>query len=83
MLLAEEPVTAGARLSSTDGSLVCSCIFQHRTYLELDISFSGEDAERCTQRAIVVFLSALNGLKGLFFVKSLFESLKVSQLALV
>uniref|UniRef100_H3C160 Reticulon n=1 Tax=Tetraodon nigroviridis TaxID=99883 RepID=H3C160_TETNG len=46
-----------------------------KTYL-LDISFSGEDAERCTQRAIVMFLSALNGLKGLFFVKSLFESLK-------
>lgn len=48
--------------------------------MDLDIAFSGEEAERCTQRAIVMFLSAINSLKGLFFVKSLFESLKVSRL---
>lgn len=47
--------------------------------MDLDISFSGEEAERCTQKAIVMFLSAIDSLKGLFFVKSLFESLKVSQ----
>lgn len=48
--------------------------------MDLNISFSGEEAERCTQKAIVTFLSAINGLKGLFLVKSLFESLKVSPL---
>ncbi|XP_056905161.1 reticulon-2a isoform X1 [Takifugu flavidus] len=48
-----------------------------KTYLDLDISFSGEEAERCTQKAIVMFLSAIDSLKGLFFVKSLFESLKL------
>uniref|UniRef100_H2TZG7 Reticulon n=1 Tax=Takifugu rubripes TaxID=31033 RepID=H2TZG7_TAKRU len=47
-----------------------------KTYLDLDISFSGEEAERCTQKAIVMFLSAIDSMKGLFFVKSLFESLK-------
>lgn len=54
--------------------------FEHRTYLDLDISLSGEEAQRCTQKAMVMFLSAINSLKELFFVKSLFESLKVSQL---
>lgn len=48
--------------------------------MDLDISLSGEEAERCAQRAIVTFLSAINSLKELIFVKSLFESLKVSQL---
>lgn len=48
--------------------------------MDLDVSLSGEEAQRCTQRAIVMFLSAINSLKELFFVKSLFESLKVSQL---
>lgn len=50
--------------------------------MDLDIAFSGEEAERCMQNAILIFLSAMDTLKGLFFVKSLFESLKVSQFQL-
>lgn len=46
--------------------------------MDLDISFSGEEADLYMQKAIVMVLSAVDSLKGLFFVKNLFESLKVS-----
>lgn len=58
-------------------------LFPLRTYLDLDISFSGEEADRYMQKAIVMFLSAVDTLKGLFFVKNLFESLKVSECVFV
>ncbi|KAM9853712.1 reticulon-2a [Aulostomus maculatus] len=47
-----------------------------KSYLDLDISFSGEQADIYMQRAIVMSLSAADSLKRLFFVGSLFESLK-------
>ncbi|XP_041664648.1 reticulon-2a isoform X3 [Cheilinus undulatus] len=47
-----------------------------KSYLDLDISFSGEDADRYMQRAIVMFLSAVDTLKRLIFVGNLFDSLK-------
>ncbi|KAM6988091.1 LOW QUALITY PROTEIN: reticulon-2a [Tautogolabrus adspersus] len=46
------------------------------SYLDLDISFSGDDADGYMQKAIVMALSAVDTLKGLFFVGNLFESLK-------
>lgn len=49
-----------------------------RSYLDLDISFSGEEADFYMQKAIISVLSAVDSLKRLFFVKNLFESLKVS-----
>lgn len=52
--------------------------FTPRSYLDLDISFSGEEADLYMQKAVVMVLSAVDTLKGLFFVKNLFESLKVS-----
>ncbi|KAM4566702.1 reticulon-2a isoform 4-T4 [Odontesthes bonariensis] len=45
-------------------------------YMDLDISFSGEQADIYMQKAIVMTLSAVDTLKRLFFVGSLFESLK-------
>jgi len=46
--------------------------------MDLDISFSGEQADIYMQKAIVMTLSAVDALKRLFFVGSLYESLKVS-----
>lgn len=51
--------------------------------MDLDISFSGEEADCYMQKVIVMFLSAVDTLKGLFFVKNLFESLKVSECVFV
>nr|XP_046245131.1 reticulon-2a isoform X4 [Scatophagus argus] len=48
-----------------------------KSYLDLDISFSGEEADLYMQKAIVMALSAADTLKGLFFVRNLFESLKL------
>ncbi|XP_070827258.1 reticulon-2a isoform X1 [Chaetodon trifascialis] len=48
-----------------------------KTYLDLDISFSGEEADLYMQKVIVMALSAADTLKGLFFVQNLFESLKL------
>lgn len=48
-----------------------------RSYLDLDISFSGEQAELYMQKAIVMGLSAVDTLKRLFFVGNVFDSLKV------
>ncbi|KAM3615794.1 uncharacterized protein V6R79_008039 [Siganus canaliculatus] len=48
-----------------------------KSYLDLDISFSGEEADLYMQKAIVLTLSAVDTLKGLFFVKNLFDSLKL------
>ncbi|XP_041797202.1 reticulon-2a isoform X2 [Chelmon rostratus] len=48
-----------------------------KSYLDLDISFSGEEADLYMQKAIVMALSAADALKGLFFVQNLFESLKL------
>uniref|UniRef100_A0A3Q3WMA0 Reticulon n=1 Tax=Mola mola TaxID=94237 RepID=A0A3Q3WMA0_MOLML len=48
-----------------------------KSYLDLDISFSGEEADHCVRKAIAMFLLAVDALKGLFFVKNLFESLKL------
>nr|XP_033487461.1 reticulon-2a isoform X3 [Epinephelus lanceolatus] len=47
-----------------------------KSYLGLDISFSGEEADGYMQKAIVMVLSALDSLKGLFFVRNLVESIK-------
>ncbi|XP_067364564.1 reticulon-2a isoform X3 [Channa argus] len=47
-----------------------------KSYLDLDISFSGEHADLYMQKAIIMALSAVDTLKRLFFVGNLFESLK-------
>lgn len=47
-----------------------------KSYLDLDISFSGEEADLYAQKAIVMALSAADSLKGLFFVTNLLESIK-------
>ncbi|XP_060929693.1 reticulon-2a [Limanda limanda] len=47
-----------------------------KSYLDLDISFSGEQAELNMQKAIVMTLSAVDTLKRLVFVGNLFDSLK-------
>ncbi|XP_062241107.1 reticulon-2a isoform X2 [Platichthys flesus] len=47
-----------------------------KSYLDLDISFSGEQAELYMQKAIVMTLSAVDTLKRLVFVGNLFDSLK-------
>ncbi|XP_039987611.1 reticulon-2a isoform X1 [Xiphias gladius] len=47
-----------------------------KSYLDLDISFSGEQADLYMQKAIVMTLSAVDTLKRLLFVGNLFESLK-------
>lgn len=49
-----------------------------RSYLDLDISLSGEEADMYMRKAIVMALSAVGSLKDLLFVKNIFESLKVS-----
>ncbi|XP_037631244.1 reticulon-2a isoform X3 [Sebastes umbrosus] len=48
-----------------------------KSYLDLDISFSGEEADTYMQKVIVIALSAVDSLKGLFFVGNLFESAKL------
>ncbi|XP_008278673.1 reticulon-2a [Stegastes partitus] len=48
-----------------------------KSYLDLDISFSGEQADLYMQKAIVMVLSAIDSLKKLFFVGNVFESLKL------
>lgn len=53
-------------------------MFPLRSYLDLDISLSGEEADMNMRKAIVMALSAVGSLKDLFFVKNIFESLKVS-----
>ncbi|XP_034404489.1 reticulon-2a [Cyclopterus lumpus] len=47
-----------------------------KSYLDLDISFSGEAADLYMQKAIVMALSAVDSLKGLFFVTNLVDSVK-------
>ncbi|XP_076832798.1 reticulon-2a isoform X2 [Brachyhypopomus gauderio] len=46
------------------------------SYLGMDIGVSGDKAEHCMQRAIVLSCSALDTLKRLVFVANLFDSLK-------
>ncbi|XP_031429833.1 reticulon-2a isoform X2 [Clupea harengus] len=47
-----------------------------QTYLDLDITLHGEEADHFMQRAIVFACSALDSIKKLVFVGSLFDSLK-------
>ncbi|KAM4743170.1 reticulon-2a [Anableps anableps] len=47
-----------------------------KSYLDLDISLSGEQADIYMQKAIILALSAAETLRRLFFVENLFESLK-------
>ncbi|XP_071352103.1 reticulon-2a isoform X1 [Trachinotus anak] len=47
-----------------------------KSYLDLDISFSGEQADLYMRKAIIMALSAVDTLKRLFFVGNLFHSLK-------
>ncbi|RXN14143.1 reticulon-2-like isoform X1 [Labeo rohita] len=47
-----------------------------QSYLELDISLSGEEAQHYMQKAIVLSCSAVDSLRNLFFVGNLFNSLK-------
>uniref|UniRef100_A0A096M101 Reticulon n=1 Tax=Poecilia formosa TaxID=48698 RepID=A0A096M101_POEFO len=47
-----------------------------KSYLDLDISLSGEQADIYMQKAIVLALSAVDALRRLFFVENLFESFK-------
>lgn len=48
-----------------------------RSYLEMDISLSGEEAQHYMQKSIVLVCSALDTLRNLIFVGNLFNSLKV------
>uniref|UniRef100_A0AAQ4PTI4 Reticulon n=1 Tax=Gasterosteus aculeatus aculeatus TaxID=481459 RepID=A0AAQ4PTI4_GASAC len=48
-----------------------------KSYLDLDMSFSGEEADLNVRKAIVMTLSAVDSLKGLFFVRNLVESIKL------
>ncbi|XP_015245109.1 PREDICTED: reticulon-3-like isoform X2 [Cyprinodon variegatus] len=48
-----------------------------KSYLDMDISFSGEQADFYMQKAIFLALSAVDSLRRLFFVENLFESLKL------
>ncbi|XP_051935192.1 reticulon-2a isoform X1 [Hippocampus zosterae] len=48
-----------------------------KSYLDMDISFSGEETELHMQKVIVMTLCAVDRLKRLFFVGNLFESLKL------
>ncbi|XP_075892250.1 reticulon-2a isoform X1 [Nelusetta ayraudi] len=48
-----------------------------KSYLDLDISLSGEEADMYMRKAIVMALSAVGSLKDLFFIKNIFESLKL------
>ncbi|XP_042595079.1 reticulon-2-like isoform X1 [Cyprinus carpio] len=47
-----------------------------QSYLELDISLSGEEAQHYMQKAIVLSSSAVDTLRNLIFVGNLFNSLK-------
>ncbi|KAK7882604.1 hypothetical protein WMY93_028778 [Mugilogobius chulae] len=47
-----------------------------KSYLDLDISLSGELADKYMQKAIVTTLSVVDALKRLFFVGNLFNSIK-------
>ncbi|XP_032401436.1 reticulon-2a isoform X1 [Xiphophorus hellerii] len=47
-----------------------------KSYLDLDISLSGEQADIYMKKAISLALSAVDTLRRLFFVENLFESLK-------
>ncbi|XP_024910697.1 reticulon-2a isoform X2 [Cynoglossus semilaevis] len=47
-----------------------------KSYLDMDVTFSGEQAEQYMQKAIVMTLSAVDTLKRLLFVGNLFDSLK-------
>lgn len=47
-----------------------------KSYLDLDISLSGDLADQCMQKAIVTTLAIVDALKRLFFVGNLFNSLK-------
>lgn len=47
-----------------------------KSYLDLDISLSGEQADLYMQKLIAMTLSAVDTLKRLFFVGNVFESLK-------
>uniref|UniRef100_A0A3P9IWR8 Reticulon n=1 Tax=Oryzias latipes TaxID=8090 RepID=A0A3P9IWR8_ORYLA len=60
------------------GGLAVPVPAQHpfKSYLDLDISFSGEQADLYMQKVIVSTLSAVDALKKLFFVGNLFDSLK-------
>ncbi|KAK5929387.1 hypothetical protein CgunFtcFv8_010620 [Champsocephalus gunnari] len=48
-----------------------------KSYLGMDISLSGEETDLYMQKAIVLAMSAVESLKGLFFVKNLLESIKL------
>ncbi|XP_070686043.1 reticulon-2a isoform X2 [Pempheris klunzingeri] len=48
-----------------------------KSYLDWDISFSGEEADCYMQKAIVMALSAVDTLKRLLFVGNVFDSLKL------
>ncbi|XP_034081546.1 reticulon-2a isoform X1 [Gymnodraco acuticeps] len=48
-----------------------------KSYLGMDISLSGEEADLYMQKAIVLAMSAVESLKGLLFVKNLLESIKL------
>uniref|UniRef100_A0A3Q3ISH3 Reticulon n=1 Tax=Monopterus albus TaxID=43700 RepID=A0A3Q3ISH3_MONAL len=48
-----------------------------KSYLDLDISFSGEQADLYMQKAIIMVLSAADTLKRLLFVGNLFDSIKL------
>ncbi|XP_061637739.1 reticulon-2a isoform X2 [Phyllopteryx taeniolatus] len=48
-----------------------------KSYLDMDISFSGEQTELYMQKVIVMTLYAVDSLKRLFFVSNLLESLKL------
>ncbi|XP_056613305.1 reticulon-2a isoform X1 [Triplophysa dalaica] len=47
-----------------------------QSYLELDISLSGEEAQHYMQKSIVLVCSAVDSLRNLIFVGNLFNSLK-------
>lgn len=59
-------------------SLCLTIPVHRRSYLDMDVTFSGEQAEQYMQKAIVMTLSAVDTLKRLLFVGNLFDSLKVS-----
>lgn len=56
---------------------VCFGFIFYRSYLDVDIGLSGDQAELYMQRAIFLFFAALDTLKRLVFVACLFDSLKV------
>ncbi|XP_053176516.1 reticulon-2a [Scomber japonicus] len=48
-----------------------------KSYLDLDISLSGEHADHHMQKTMIMILSAIDSLKNLFFVGNVFESFKL------